>query len=406
MRVLYAYRDFLRKGGMPVYSRALAAGVAAAGHDVAILSVDQPDGIDVVDPPEGVRVFRVAAGRAGREQFRDCLREFEPDLVHFTGGPRNWLHVAWGRAVRRAGLPYVVSGSGNLSETTFRYRWGGKPDSTLNYFAKKVYYYLFDRPFLRRAIAIHATSRNESEIVSKCGLGDAFVLPFSVLDESPADPQLSPPRSCRRPTTFTYLGRLSPTHKGLDVIVEAFGKVVAAGFGDRFRLIIAGPSESGSLEDLARRSRELGITNVSFPGPTYGADKVRLWSETDHFLHICRFTGFALATREALCEGIPVIATRESDYGDWVAEFNLGSVVAVDSGALAQAILGVLRLSDEAYRELSRNVMEYAWGTRWRDVGRLFADEYERLVGISRDDSSSLPAPRAAMSERVVHMTA
>jgi glycosyltransferase involved in cell wall biosynthesis len=302
-------------------------------------------------------------------------------MVHFTGGPRNWLHVGWGFDVRRAGVPYIVSGAGNLSAATYRYRWGGKPDSVFHFLGKKFYYYLFDRPFLRKAAAIHASSRSEAEIATKAGLPDAFVLPFSVIDESPADPQSAIARSVCRPMTFTYLGRLSPVHKGLDIIIDAFGKVVESGFGEQFRLVLAGPSESGSLERLQRRAKDRGVRNVDFPGPTWDDAKAELWVDTDWFLHICRFTGFALATREALCEGLPVIATRESDYGDWVYEHNLGVVVPLDAGALAQAILGVLRLSDEAYRELSSNVIEYTWATRWRPIGKRFAEQYDRIAG-------------------------
>ncbi len=380
MKILYPYRDILRKGGQPRYARTLAAAVAAAGHEVAVLGVDDPRQPDTVAAPEGVGVYQIPTGITGRRAFSRCLKEFEPDLIHFAGGPRHLLHGPWSSQARRAGIPYVVSGAGNLSDMTYRYRWGGKRNSLLNYMMKKVYHRVFDRHLLHNAISVHAQSRNEAEDALKFGARDTFVLPFGMQNEEVPDPKATPPRALRHPMTFTYLGRLSIMHKGLDIIVEAFGKLVKAGFGDRFRLIIAGPSENGSLELLRQRATELNIEHIEFPGPVYDAAKANLWGETDVFLHLCRFTGFALTVREAMCEGIPVIATRDSDYGDWVDRFNLGRSVTPEVGALTEVLLGMLALTDESFAQLSRNTMEYVHATRWRELGRMYANEYARIL--------------------------
>lgn len=380
MKILYPYRDILRKGGQPHYARTIAAAVSEAGHDVAILGVDDPRRPDTVEPPPGVTVFQIPTGLAGRRAFSRSLDEFEPDLIHFAGGPRHLLHGPWSSQARRAGIPYVVSGAGNLSDMTYRYRWGGKRNSFVNYLMKKVYHRVFDRLLLHNAISVHAQSRNEAENALRFGARDTFVLPFGMLHEDVPDPETTSPRSLRQPMTFSYLGRLSIMHKGLDIIVEAFGKLAEAGFGDKFRLIIAGPSENGSLETLQQRASELGIQNIEFPGPVYDADKAEVWRETDFFLHLCRFTGFALTVREAMCAGIPVIATRVSDYGDWVDRFNLGRTVQPDVAALTEVLLGTLAMTDESYARLSRNAMEYVHATRWRALGRMYANEYARIL--------------------------
>lgn len=380
MKVLYAYRDALQKGGLPEYARTLAAGVAQAGHDVSLIAVDRPDHRQIVDAPAGVTAYEVREGLNGQRQFEYLLRTIQPDIVHFPGGPRNWLHTPWSLHLRRAGIPYVLSAAGTLSDLTYRYRWGGKRNSRLHFVAKRAYFRFVDRAMIKGAEAVHATSRNEAEIALRAGAQSVFTLPFGMMSEKLPNPNWHRTR-LRRPVTFTYLGRLSTIHKGLDLIVEAFGKVVAAGYRDAFRLVLAGPTEGDSLDQLRSRAQELGITNIQFPGATYGEEKRLLWAESDVFLHMCRFTGFALAMREALCAGLPVIASRESDYGDWVDEYNLGRVSALDPDALTAAILGMLRIDDTDYASISRNVVSYVHETRWPRIGERFASEYDRLLG-------------------------
>jgi glycosyltransferase involved in cell wall biosynthesis len=183
-------------------------------------------------------------------------------------------------------------------------------------------------------------------------------------------------RRRHEPVVFTYIGRLSIVHKGLDLIVEAFGKAVEAGYGNRFRLILAGTDENGSMEKLRGRAEQLGIQTIEFPGGLWGADKEPLWSESDYFLHMCRFNGFALLAREAVCKGLPMLTTWESDFGDWTNLYDMGMVVQLSAESLAEGIIAAIDADDEAYSAMSRGARAYANATVWSSTAEICVAQY------------------------------
>ncbi|NNC64556.1 MAG: glycosyltransferase [Gammaproteobacteria bacterium] len=362
----------------------LISAIAGAGHTAAIVTCPPSNDTDAIFPDSRVRVFTVPRGRASLQAFAKVLQEFEPDVVHFTGGPRIPDQVFWARAARKNGIPYIVSACGNLSADTFRYRWGTKKNRFYHPSAKRLFHRFLDRPFLHGAAAVHAGSRNEAEIAGEAGARSVFVAPFGVKDEWLARPRSD--RNPHDPIVFSYLGRLSIHHKGLDLVIEAFGKVVAAGFGERFRLVLAGTDENGSMGYLKQRAQELGIQHVTFPGGLWAEEKKRLWDESDYFLHVCRYNGFALSVREALGQGLPIIASRESDLGDWTHRYNMGAVAHLSSGSIAEAVIGMLRQSPAVYSSMSKNARAFAEETVWSSIARLCLAAYALHVPVGPDE--------------------
>lgn len=380
MRVLHAYQEMLSKGGRPDDSRSLISAISALGHRAAAVTCPPSNDTPPIRPAAGVEVFEVPRGFRSVAEFRQALDAFQPDVVHFTGGPRIPLQVLWAREVRTRGIPYVVSACGNLSPDTFRYRWGMKKNRFYHPLAKRLFHRLFDRPLLRRAAAVHAGSPSERDLALDAGATSVFVAPFGVKKEWLGAPHAR--RKAHDPVTFTYLGRLSIQHKALDVIVEAFGKVVEAGHGDRCRLVLAGTDENGSMQELRERARALKISNISLPGGIWGDAKQVLWDDSDYFLHLCRYNGFALSVREAVGQGLPILTTLESDLGDWARSHGMGSVVEVSRGSLADAIIDSLDRSADAYAAMSTNARAFAEMTVWSAVA-------DTIVKAYRDHSAS-----------------
>ena len=85
MRVLYAYRDFLSRGVLPIYTRSMAAGVAATGAQVSAVCVASGPEASSVSHPPGVTVYFVPGGLKGRKDLRRLLLTLKPDVVHFPG---------------------------------------------------------------------------------------------------------------------------------------------------------------------------------------------------------------------------------------------------------------------------------------------------------------------------------
>ena len=381
MRILHAYPEFISKGGRPHDCRQIVNHIARRGHAVCAVAVERPEDHGRVYPDEGVSVRFASASVVNSGSFASILKEFRPDFVHFTGGPRIPVQNSWALQTRKLGIPYAVSACGNLSQPTYYHRWGNKKNHFYHPLLKRLFFRAFDSPMIRKAAFVHAASETEARIARDFGARSTCVVPFGIDDawvrktERPVDPASSP-------MTFTYLGRLSIIHKGLDTIVDAFGLLEQQGFGDKIRLVMAGTSENNSMDILKKRASELSVTNIEFPGGVWAEEKELLWNRTHYFLHMCRFNGFALATREALGQGIPVVATMESDFGDWVNQFGMGAVVEISAESLASAIISLLEKPDQ-YGDMVEGVNRYVEHTSWQNVADDLIAVYSEVLSTS-----------------------
>jgi glycosyltransferase involved in cell wall biosynthesis len=149
-----------------------------------------------------------------------------------------------------------------------------------------------------------------------------------------------------RPLNLVYIGRVA-REKGLHETL--MGIRLAAELGVDARLVVAGggPEEAA----LKRYAKELGIARrVTFAGPVFGADKVRLL-EGAHVMMLASYAeGLPYALLEAMAAGIPVIATPVGAIPDVVSDGIHGFLVPPRDG---RAIAGALRTLDADRETLS-----------------------------------------------------
>lgn len=137
------------------------------------------------------------------------------------------------------------------------------------------------------------------------------------------------------PLRLIYIGRIA-REKGLYETLQAIR--LAQELGVDARLVVGG---SGSEEARLRRyAQALGIASrVSFAGPVFGADKVKLLAGSDAMVLASYSEGLPYALLEGMAAGIPVIATPVGAIPDVVADGTHGFLVpAHDGKAIAEAI--------------------------------------------------------------------
>ena len=140
------------------------------------------------------------------------------------------------------------------------------------------------------------------------------------------------------------------------------------------------------MNQLRDRARKLHIRHITFPGPLWDDDKQALWDESDVFLHLCRYNGFALSVREAMGQGLPILTTRESDLGDWTHLQTMGIVVHLSASALAAAIIGVLNLEPRVFSAMSRNARMFAEQTTWSNAADICLAAYSLQAPVPLSD--------------------
>ncbi len=179
--------------------------------------------------------------------------------------------------------------------------------------------------------------------------------------------------------TFLHVGRLAP-EKGVEVLLEAFGRAEARLGADRVKLIVAGAGPS--LDALRAKAPR----NVTFLG---NLDRTRelptLYASADAFLFASTTETLGLVVLEAMAAGLPVIATAAGGVADNLRDGENGlAFAAMDVEACATA--------------MERLVADRALQQRLRDGARRWAERRTWAMELDRLDASyrellRLPAP-------------
>jgi glycosyltransferase involved in cell wall biosynthesis len=180
------------------------------------------------------------------------------------------------------------------------------------------------------------------------------------------------------------VGRLED-QKGFDLLLEAWARLHTP----RPRLVVLGEgSRRGPLE---AQSRVLGLAgDVHFAGAWLDAEPA--YAAADAFVLSSRFEGLPLSLLEALCAGLPAVATAVGGVPE-ATEFGRRArlVAAPEAGALAEAVAEV-----ESHLEAARQRAQagQAWAGERFGLGRM-VDEYESLYRRAlRHARSAVPRDR------------
>jgi glycosyltransferase involved in cell wall biosynthesis len=120
-----------------------------------------------------------------------------------------------------------------------------------------------------------------------------------------------------------FLGNLSK-RKGVWDLIEAMATVPTS-----VQLILAGGEDEANIgEKLNEKIQTLGLEkNVTWLGPVYGEEKAQLLSQADIFVLPSYAEGLPISLLEAMCAGLPVIATPVGGIPTVVAQNKQGLLV-------------------------------------------------------------------------------
>jgi glycosyltransferase involved in cell wall biosynthesis len=355
LNVTQSYYPFLDKGGPTVKVRALARGMAAAGHQVTVLSADQgfdaatqkivnaipsrwgfearEDGVESVYLRTRAR-YRALTWNPGVVAFcRERLASY--DLIHVYGlydllGPQ----VA--RACRRLPRPYVVEPMGMFQPIVRNIRM------------KRMYHALLGGAMLRGADRLIATAEQERQELLDGGIPDRKIVVRRNGIDVPAE--LPPAGHFRNQWNISgnlklvlFLGRLV-SKKSPDLMLEAFARWQRHTNGSRpSLLVLAGPDEGdGFRQHLEAFAAKMGSDGgVLFTGPLYGDAKWAAYRDADLFVLPSQNENFGNTAAEAVACGTPVLVTDRCGIAP-IVDRRAGLVVSHDSAALEAGLEKIL----------------------------------------------------------------
>jgi glycogen(starch) synthase len=151
-----------------------------------------------------------------------------------------------------------------------------------------------------------------------------------------------PPDDLRR---WLYVGRLIE-HKGVRLLLEAFGVVAADDPAPTLTLVGSGPLEA----ELRERAVALGLGDRVRLHPAVPPDGIpALLAGHDLLVHLSSTETFGLTVLEAIATGTPVLAARNEGTQETMAGLHGRAGLLIDPGADPSTVA-------DAYRDLRRRL--------------------------------------------------
>jgi glycosyltransferase involved in cell wall biosynthesis len=355
LNVTQSYYPFLDQGGPTVKVRALARGLAAAGHHVTVLTADL--GLD----PAKQKIINAVSSRWGLEMKEDRVQTiylrtrahyraltWNPgvagfcrellstyDVVHIYG-LYDLIAPRIAAACRKIPRPYVVEPMGMFLPIV------------RNIFMKRLYHTVLGGPMLGGAACLIATAEQERQELLAGGItGSKIVVRRNGIDV----PEHFPPPGLFRnrwdispnAKVVLFLGRLV-SKKSPDLMIEAFSRWHRLGNGHRnSMLVVAGPDEGdGYRQRLETQAAQIGLNGgVLFTGPLYGEAKWAAYRDADLFVLPSQNENFGNAAAEAVACGTPVLVTDQCGIAP-IIDRRAGIVVPHDCAALEAGLERIL----------------------------------------------------------------
>jgi glycosyltransferase involved in cell wall biosynthesis len=314
MRLLHSIRSVDPQGGGPIEGiKLLSRFHLNKGREIEVVCLDEPEGPGVQNFEVPIHPLGPCLGNYGYNPrivpwLRENISRFDAVIVN---GLWQYSGFAVWRALRKSSIPYFVFTHGMLDP------WF-KETYPLKHLKKWLYWPWGEYRVLRDAQAVLFTCEEErlrarksfwfyrcKEQVVTYGttppLGNPSVHREAFFQRFP---------ELRGKQIFLFMSRIHPK-KGIELLLEAFSKVLKSGAGDpnRLHLLIAGPAVSpeylSQLKEQANAQCPLG--SVSWPGMLQRDLKWGAFRAADAFILPSHQENFGVAVAESLACSLPVL---------------------------------------------------------------------------------------------------
>jgi glycosyltransferase involved in cell wall biosynthesis len=391
-------------GGIPTYTRSLAAGLTQLGHEVHVLTLGDDESTRHIDDVRlhfvrkkyfkglerwipGAREAWIVSARARELARRCCL-----DIFEFPNWEGRGAFFPFGRNVPPMAVRLHTSMRETLQIDDRRPTLGQRFEC------------LLERSACMRATALYVSTRaHQRHMARELKIPETrmSVVPLGIPDVEPLEART--PRSRGTPPTILYLGRLE-RRKGTITLLNAIPAILQR-FPDA-RIILAGKDRCqapGGVrhEEYFKRVFPSALwRNVQFKGFTSDEELQQLFLKADVFVAPSVYESFGLIFIESMRWSVPVIGTNAGGIPEVVDDGTNGLIVPVGSAAdLAGATIKVL--SDEVLRLRLARAARETYERRFSHIvmASRTAAFYESIV---QSRQRSVAEPRPAVAELAV----
>ncbi len=409
MRILFVIRTLDPAWGGPVEGlRNLTAQAKRRGYEVEVACGDASTAPWLVHWDLKVHVSGGASlRRYGLSTGLDAwlagnLSRFDAVVVHSI-----WMYFSYAvwKATRRTGTPYFLFIHGALDP------WF-KRTYPLKHIKKTIYWKLVEHRVLRDAERVLFTTEEEMVLAERAFLPwvcRPVVTGYGIV--RPSCPGHFDKTQYIQTLTETYrllgnrrfilfLARVQEK-KGIDLLLKAFAaaKNVHNLLHDT-ALVIAGPGEKRTFDQLGRLASSLGIArDVVWSGPLYGNNKWNAMRAAEAYVLPSHQENFGISVVEALACGLPVLVSDKVNIWREIEASRAGLVATDDVEGTTRLLMQWATRPAEEKREMAANARRCF--SRHFDI-EVTSDRFFRILMSKRpsdphDEPLSLPLKHAGV---------
>jgi glycosyltransferase involved in cell wall biosynthesis len=340
-----------------------AAALVDAGHEVTVLHAGgerrSPDASHI---RPGLLDREIPHRGSGRTTHRPVgldrhLRPSDVLVLH-----EGWVmsNIVAARAARRVGAPYVVVPHGVLEPGI---RAMLKPPRRLRS--------LVERSVLEHAAAIHTFFESEGPLVR------AIAPRTPPLIVAPIGFDVGEERWVGGGGYLAWIGRYDPTHKGLDVLIDAVALLEP---GERPVVELRGPDFNGGFARTRDQIARLGLEQwVHAEGPVRGDEKAEFLRQSDGYLMPSRWEGYGIALVENLAMGAPCLVSDAIHLAGPLAAANAAVLAPPTAEGLAAGLRRLAAADPAVLGDKGRSFVRATFG--WPEVTAAFIAGVEQATG-------------------------
>lgn len=262
---------------------------------------------------------------------------------------------------------------------SFGYKWlvtphGGYSKNTLskNSFLKNVYIKICDSIYINKSEKVQALAYQEKQDILTCfkkASLNVIVIPNGV-----NIPQITLNEDKLVEPYFVYCGRLHK-EKGLDFLLK--GYLVYVSNGGKRKLYIIGDGKEASYIKKFIESNSLR-DEVKMFGALFNEDKNKVLATASAFIAPSRSEGFPIALLEALSLNLPLVVTKETNFGGIVRDNNLGiELESTSPEVISRALFHIETTPNEFYGERPQKFVSEHYS--WEVVTSKLCDDFYKL---------------------------
>ena len=309
------------RGGVETHVEEISKRLAKAGLQVKVYCTDPTGKLPKKQTKDGFEIFRFRSFSPKHVYFfspklyHALAHEDDADVIHAHGYPNF------------PALAAATAKTSNKKPLVFTPHYGGYDVQTMGtgiwrIFAKKFYNLSAGQFILKSADAIVSVGK-----IEKDALETKFCIESEKIRYIPNG--VNAQRFGNSPTkrdkkTVLYVGRLEK-YKGVHFLLEAFKKVETTHKQVELVIVGSGPYK----EELLTLARSLNFTNnVKFLENVPEETLTQLYLSSNVFVSLSQYEGQPITLVEAMCSGLPVVATSVGAVPELIQDHRTGFLLS------------------------------------------------------------------------------